>query len=493
MTKLIKFNLPTVIKTLVKRLSRQTGVNIFLVGGAIRDKLLNQDTKDFDLVVSGLPSKKLENELKKLGKIIFVGKTFGVYKLVPKNWTEEPIDIALPRLDHSLNTGRYRDVKIKSDYHLSITDDLKRRDFTINALAVNLITGELIDGAFGLKHLNNKIITTVGHPETRFKEDYSRIFRALRFAIQLGFKIETKTWRTITTMGKRAVTEKVQGEWKLPREIIAREFLKSLTINPTETIKLWDKADLIKIIFPEITALKTTPQAKIFHSEGNVFVHTLLALQAFTSPDWKKFFPHHSPSISVILALLLHDIGKPITMKWVTKNGKKIVTTPEHDIKGAALTRNIINRLKLTSYSEKGNHIDADLVEWLVLKHMLLVHGRVEDFKPSTIYRYFFFKPNWGLALQQVIFADSWATRPADGRILFDRLTALKKRIKKLTPLLNKQGELSLLLNGNDLIKIFNLQPGPQIGKLLKLLTDAQLSQVVKNKKQATVYLKKFL
>ncbi len=491
MPKSPKLKLPTVIKSLVHALTKYKSVNVFLVGGAVRDMMLNKTTKDFDLVVTGLPTKKLESELNKLGKVIFVGKTFGVYKLIVG--TPEPIDIALPRLDHSLNTGGYRDVKIKTNYRLNINEDLKRRDFTINALAINLKTNELIDPNQGQKHLKQKQILTVGNPQVRFQEDYSRILRALRLSIQLDFTIEKDTWNTIKKLALKAITKKNNGEFILPREIIAREFLKSFVLDPVGTISLWDKASILNILLPEISILKKTPQAKIFHSEGNVYKHTLLALQATTSKVWNKFFPGIKPSPSVLLAILLHDVGKAITMKWVTKNGKKMVTTPEHDTKGAIITQKIIARLKLSSMGESAYKIDADLVEWLVSKHMLLVHGKVDEFKPGTIYRYFFANPTWGMALQQVIMADSWATRPVDGRILFDRLIALRKKINKIKPLLNKKGNLELLLNGNELIKIFSLQPGPPIGKMLKLLTEAQLSKKVSTKKQAILYLTKHL
>ncbi len=487
-----KLVLPPTVKLITDRFKKMPGVNIYLVGGAVRDWLLKKNTNDFDLVISGLPLKKLENELKKIGKVIYVGKTFGVYKLIA-NGQSEAIDIALPRLDHSLNTGRYRDVRIKTDYKLNIDQDLKRRDFTINALAINLKTKEIIDLNNGQKHLQAGILSTVESPLARFQEDYSRILRALRFSIQLGFKIENKTWLAIKKLSKKAVTEKMGSEFKLPREAIAKEFLKSLFINPVGTIQLWDKAGILETLFPEITVLKKTPQAKIFHSEGNVYKHTLLALSAAQSKEWKKFFGKTGPSISVILALLFHDIGKAKTMKWVFKHRQKIISTPDHDNQGALMAKKIMSELKLTSFGDKPYKIDADLVEWLVAKHMLLVHGQISNFKPSTIYKYFLAQPDWGLALQQVIFCDSWATRPSDGRVLFDRLIELRKKIKSLVPLLNKKGELTLLLNGSELIKIFNLLPGPKVGELLKTLSDGQLSGKVKTKQQAVLYLKKQL
>ncbi len=472
----------------------QSQVGVFLVGGAVRDLLLKRSTKDYDLVVSKLNRHQLELFLKKHGKTILVGKKFGVYKFIPSSWSTEPIDIALPRLDHSLGSGRYRDFTIKTSSKLSIKEDLTRRDFTINALALNLLTGDIIDVVGGLSDLKKKIIRTVGQPQLRFQEDFSRPLRALRFSLQLGFTIENETWQTLQKMCAKSLLAKHKNVFILPREIIAREFIKSLKTNAAQTLTLWDKAGVVKVLLPEVYALHQTPQAKKFHSEGNVFKHTVLALTSWEGKLWKKLFPQIIPTNSVILATILHDIGKPLTLQTPSSHGVKIIRTPEHDIKGASLVPKIIDRLKLTSFvDETGDKIEPELVEWLVAKHMLLVHGQVAEFRPGTLYRYFFAKPIWGQGLQQIIFADSFATKPADGRILIDRLLTLRKRLKQLAKFLNKKGELELLLNGNQLMKEFRLTPGPKVGQLLKILTEAQLSNKVKTKNEALKYLTKYL
>ncbi|MFA4937410.1 MAG: hypothetical protein WC575_03960 [Patescibacteria group bacterium] len=490
-----KNQLPPLIKRLTNGLkSQHPQANIYLVGGAVRDILLKRPTKDYDLVVAGISGRQLEKSLQKMGKVVLVGKKFGVYKFTPPNWQGEALDIALPRLDHAFGTGRYRDVKIKTSSQVTIEQDLKRRDFTINSMAFDLVNNIIIDLVSGQKDLNNKIIRTVGTPGLRFQEDYSRLLRAIRFSCQLNFSIEPKTKQVIWQLLTKAVLAKQASNWVIPREIIAREFLKSLKFNPPLAFELWDKTGFFKSLIPEIWAIHKIPQAKEFHSEGNVYEHTLLALKAFTSQRWQSFFPKQSPGLNVLLATVLHDIGKPLTLQTPKSHGVKIIKTPEHDIKGAELIPNIISRLKLTSYVEAtGNKIDPDLVEWLVAKHMLLVHGHPSEFKPGTLYRYFYKNQAWGLALQQVIFADSWATLPADGRKLFDRIIILRKRLKQLKSLLTKKGELKLLLDGNQIMKSLKLKPGPQIGLLLKKLTEAQLSKKVATPKQALIFLKKLI
>lgn len=478
MEKIIRKAVPTIIKQLITKLNHQhKGVRVYLVGGAVRDILLKRPTKDFDLVVTGINGHNLENWLKQQGKVILVGKTFGVYKFIPKKWPHEPIDIALPRLDHSFQSGRYRDVKISTSSKLNIEQDLTRRDFTINALALSLDTYQLIDVSNGQKDLKGGIIRTVGVSKLRFQEDYSRLLRGLRFALQLNFKFESKTWQAVKTAAPKAANGKLNKQWLVPREVIAREFLKSLSVNPSAAIKLWDKAGLIKLLLPEVNQMKNTPQAKVWHSEGDVFKHTVLALKSFTSKEWRKFFSKQPPTLSVIMGVLLHDIGKPLTLQTPNTHQVKHIATPNHDTVGAKLVPKIITRLKLTSFvTQTNDKIDADLVEWLVAKHLLLVHGKVAEFKPSTLYKYFYQRPEWGLGLQQVIFADSWATHPADGHKLFDRLQALRQRIKNLQPLLSQKGELKLLLDGNQIMKLLKLKPGPEVGRILKILTEAQLT-----------------
>ncbi|HBV33524.1 TPA: hypothetical protein DIC39_03840 [Patescibacteria group bacterium] len=487
--------LPVNLRQLTAKLLHQNaGASIYLVGGAVRDILLKRSTKDFDLVATGIAGPKLERWLKRHGQVVLVGKTFGVYKFIPQHWSLEEIDIALPRLDHSLKSGRYRDVKITTSSKLKIEDDLIRRDFTINALALNLDNFELIDVVGSQNDLTKKLIRTVGSPRLRFREDFSRLLRGLRFALQLNFKFESKTWSATKSLATKAVTAKLNNSWLIPREIIAREFLKSLTAQPMDAVKLWDKAGLIARLLPEVNAMKGVPQAKIWHSEGDVFKHSVMALNAFTSNQWQKFFPRQLPKLSVLLGILLHDIGKPLTLQTPTTHKVKHIATPEHDTKGAQLVPKIIARLKLTSYvAPDGDKIDADMVEWLVAKHLLLVHGQVANFKPSTLYKYFYQKADWGLALQQVIFADSWATRPADGHRLFDRLLALRKRLKNLQPLLSNKGDLKLLLNGNEVMKLLKLKPGPEVGKILKILTEAQLTKQITTKAEAKKLLQRLL
>src|SRR3990167_4928500 len=229
----------------LKKIIQVTGAEIFLVGGAVRDFILERETKDYDFVVCGIPAPDLELLLKKAGTVNLVGKTFGVFKFIPTNYqlpttnSFEPFDIALPRTEHSLSmAGGYKDFEVQSDHKLPIKEDLKRRDFTVNAIALKLkvqnsklkIDG-VIDPSDGLKDLELKTLRAVGEPRQRFQEDYSRILRGLRFACQLDFELEAETKNAIKKSAPNLNDQK-NNEWIVPRETIGREVVKMFVLDP---------------------------------------------------------------------------------------------------------------------------------------------------------------------------------------------------------------------------------------------------------------------
>jgi tRNA nucleotidyltransferase/poly(A) polymerase len=287
---------------------------LYLVGGTVRDALLGRDdNKDWDLVVRLVKPDALEKFLKKLGRVDLVGKRFGVWKFLPEvqprgETASDPeveprertaIDIALPRTEHSFNSGGYRDVSVDSDPELPIEKDLARRDFTVNAMALRLTPKPaLIDPFDGQKDLRAKIIRTVGEPGERFREDYSRMLRGLRFACQLGFNIEPHTMGAIrvfmphvndyqhTPLGNMRV---------VATEIIARELTKALVNDPVRAYDLWFESGATETLMPELLAMRGCKQPVNFHSEGDVWTHTRLALSKIGDDGFKKLFGRGKP------------------------------------------------------------------------------------------------------------------------------------------------------------------------------------------------------
>ncbi len=224
----------------------------YLVGGAVRDTLLRRKTKDYDYVVAGVPAKDLERLLSRLGRVNLVGRTFGVFKFRPRGKKEE-IDIALPRAERPKGTGSYRDVETQSDPALPIEKDLARRDFTINALAVDLATGRLVDPFGGKDDLRRRRIRAVGQARKRFREDYTRVLRGLRLAVTLGFTFEKKTWDALLAFVPR-LTASRDGKHIVPTEILIREFRKAFAADPLRALILWRKAGALKAQIPHLGA-----------------------------------------------------------------------------------------------------------------------------------------------------------------------------------------------------------------------------------------------
>lgn len=214
------------------------GGGIYSVGGAVRDSFLGKESKDLDLLITGIPMDELEQILSRYGRVDMVGKSFGVLKFKPEGSTED-IDIAIPRTEKATGGGGHKDFEITSDHTLSIEDDLRRRDFTINAIAKD-IDGNIIDPYNGRDDLKNKIIRVV-NPDA-FSDDPLRMLRGVQFASRFGFTIEPKTMEMIQ--------KNAESIRKIPSERIVEEFKKIIEKgNPRVGVQLLVSTGLFKQIF----------------------------------------------------------------------------------------------------------------------------------------------------------------------------------------------------------------------------------------------------
>jgi len=486
---------------------------IFLVGGAIRDLLLSRKTQDYDFVIRKVKVKDLEEFLYSQGKVNLVGQTFGVFKFIPKGGDKQnPFDIALPRKDFSLGTGAYRDVEIQTSPGLSIKKDLGRRDFTINAMALRwkefdkrgMAQWQIIDPYNGREDLKKKIIRAVRNPKERFKEDYSRILRAIRFSCQLDFEIEKETWKALKSQMKfinkisrkvksvsngKIVEPKVVEKRVVPYEVVAKEFLKAFIFNPVRAFDLYDQSGGFKELMPEVLKMKNCPQPENYHVEGDVWKHTRLSLEKLKSPDLKKKCGEGILSKEVIIATLFHDLGKPYTLQTPEKHGTDRIRFNDHDTVGAEKAKKIAQRLKLSSPEKVGINIDE--MVWLIKQHMVLIKGDITKMRPRTIEKYFFDTRYSGQKLLQISFVDISATITKKGPLSFDKFNQMLERIHGLKQLSENKKELPKpLITGDDIMREFDLSPGPQVGKLLKLVRTGQLSRRIKDKKGALNFLK---
>ncbi|MCX7778655.1 MAG: HD domain-containing protein [Patescibacteria group bacterium] len=505
-----KENFFSLLKKLIKKFPQ---AEIYLVGGAVRDLILERKTRDFDFVVRKVPAEDLENFLASFGKVNSVGKAFSVFKFVPKNGDpHNPIDFALPRKEHAFGTGGYKDVVVKSDPKMPIKEDLSRRDFTINAIALKFsklepLKFKIIDPFQGRLDLKKKIVRTVGQAETRFKEDYSRMLRAIRFSVELNFQIEERTSQIlkkeikhlndleiIPKMVERGYSSEQEVEEKriVPYEVIAKEFLKSLRAQAVETFDLYDEFNVWQEIIPEMLKMKNCPQPKEFHSEGDVWTHTRLALTKLYTQEFKKEFGQEPLSLELILAVLFHDLGKPYTIQTPEKDGVSRIRFHEHDSVGANLTKKICQRLRLSSPEDVG--VETDKIVWLVQNHMILVAGDISKMRPGTIEKYFFHPRYSGNDLLKLSFVDIAATILETGKPNFTNFYQMKKRIKEIKNLSQTKKELPPpLLDGHEIMEKFGFPPGPAIGRFLEKLREKQLAKKIKTKEEALAYLAKII
>jgi len=490
------------VGALVRELAASGG-EWYLVGGAVRDLALQRPTKDLDLVVRGLPIERVRAALERHGRVDLVGKHFGVLKFLPRTLElPEAIDVALPRTEHSLHhTGGYKDFAVQSDPSLPIEEDLRRRDFTINAMAWSVTADRLVDPFNGRDDLAARRLRAVGDPAERYAEDYSRLLRGLRFACQLGFDIEPATWQALSeAVGHLNDTVSVPGsteqEWIVPRETIGKELIRMFTCAPARAFDLLDGCGATALLMPELLLMKNCPQPPNYHSEGDVWVHTRLALSLLSSDRFREEFPdespHHPISAELVFAVLLHDVAKPVTLRTPERDGTDRIRFDGHDRVGATIAHAIAVRLKLSSFpADSPLHVDADRLAWLVAHHLLTMSGPIDQMKNSTMERYFFSDDRPGRALQQLIWTDSSATIHESGRADMTSYGHLKARIAQLETLTAERRRLPpSLIDGHAVMQLLSLPPGPNVGRLLTIVREAQLAGAVTTTEEAKEFLR---
>lgn len=451
--------------------ARLPDANLYMVGGAVRDLILNKQNKDFDLVAQGVEPDALTATLKTLGAVDLVGVNFGVYKFHPAVIADPRyfIDIALPRTEVPAGTGGYRDVAVSSDPHASIETDLARRDFTFNAMAFDMRAHTLIDPHEGRADLNARVVRAVGYPRERFQEDYTRVLRALRFAVQIDGKIEPITWEALTHFTGNLLDTRADKRL-VPPETIGIEFLKALHADPIKTLELWNTSGACARVMPEIDALLTCEQSPDVHSEGNVWEHTLAALRVLETKKFEEQFG--KANLLAQLGVLLHDVGKPATKNPPDPKGGRLHFFG-HEKEGAQIIALMRERIKFDSAPEDSPfHVSMDDLAWIVENHM--VSGAM---RASTIEKKFITSGARGRTLQAVMFCDAHATYNAQGQngaVGYKKLIA--EPIKKIQEAIRASSNVKKpLVRGDDLMAR-GIKPGPALGAFLKQARDMELN-----------------
>ena len=280
---------------------REAGGRPFLVGGAVRDRLLGLPAKDYDLEVFGLPADHLRDVLAALGSVNAVGEAFTVFKVAGLAGVEGEVDVSLPRRDSKAGPG-HRGIAVTGDPALPLAEAARRRDFTMNALLQDPFTGEVLDPHGGRADLQARVLRAVD-PAT-FGEDPLRALRAVQLAARFDLTVDPATARLCAAMPL--------GE--LPAERVFGEIEKLLlqARRPSAGLRLLREWGMLTAVAPELAPLEHTPQDPEWHPEGDVWVHTLLAVDQAVPLVEGLDRPR---ALTVMLATLFHDLGKPATTR----------------------------------------------------------------------------------------------------------------------------------------------------------------------------------
>jgi putative nucleotidyltransferase with HDIG domain len=433
-------NIPKEVFDIFKAFEKE-GKEIYLVGGAVRDLLLKGGFSEADFTTNATPE-----EIQKIFPDSFYDNVFGtVGLLVQTKEGEQKFEITTYRSEKGYSDKRRPD---KVTWGKSLDEDLKRRDFTVNAMALRQTRGklELTDLFEGQEDLKNKIIRAVGDPNERFSEDALRMLRAIRFSSQLGFTIEKDTFSAIGDNSE--LLDYISGER------IRDELLKILSSDfSVEGITLLRTSGLLKQVLPELERGYGLSQAK--HHVYDVWTHSLLSL---------KFTPSKDPVVR--LASLIHDIGKPYTAKGEGEER----TFHNHEVVGARIAENISERLKL---SKKDSSRLVILVRW----HLFTVDERQTD---SAIRR---FIRNVGKENLEDILALRTGDRLGGGaRETSWRLEKFKDRLLEVQR--QPFSVTDLKVNGKEVMMILGINPGPKVGEILNQLFDEVIEKKTENKKE---------
>ena len=421
----------------VRRL-RQEGFEAYFAGGCVRDMLLDKEPRDYDIATSAHP----EDVQRLFAETVSVGAQFGVILVHVEG---HPFEVASFRHD-----GPYLDGRRPSEVRYgSLEEDVQRRDFTINGMIYDPIADRVIDLVEGRQDLAHQRIRAIGAAERRFAEDRLRMLRAVRFAASLNFAIESATFAAI----QRLAPTIIDIAW----ERIGDEITRILTEGAARRgFELLDESGLLKILLPEIEALKGIWQSPDYHPEGDVFKHTMLLLNHM-----------QAPSETLAYGCLLHDVAKPLCFK---REGDR-VTFYGHTDKGAIMAEDILKRLK------RGRAV-WERVNYLVHNH--LRHVQALDMRLSTLKR--FLREDGIEELLELTRIDALSSSGDLRHYQFckDRLDQLDEEEIRPAP----------LVRGSDLIEM-GFKPGPMFAEILRQVEDQQLGGELGSREEALDWVKR--
>lgn len=421
---------------------RRNGYQAFLVGGCVRDLLLQREPADYDVTTDATPERVMEL----FPESIAVGAQFGVI-LIPRDGMK--VEVATFRSDVGYSDGRHPDKVVFSS---TPEEDVKRRDFTINGLLMRPESHEILDFVGGRADLQAHVIRAIGDPEQRFTEDKLRMLRAIRFAARFGYEIEPKTFA--------AIYKHAPEIHQVSAERIREELTKLLTEGDARRgFELLDESGLLQQVLPEISSMKGVEQPPQYHPEGDVWIHTRLMIEGLPAGT--------SPTLA--WGILLHDVGKPPTFRSAAETGDRI-RFDNHVSVGVRMADAICKRFKFSNE-------DTEQILALVDNHMKFKD--VEQMRSSTLKRF----------VRMPHFDEHLELHRLDCLSSHRHLEAYNfvRRLIEETPV--EQIRPPRLLTGNDLLEM-GYKAGPRFSQVLNALEDAQLEGQVHTVEQARKFIK---
>ena len=434
-------------KPFLKELSNlyaKNGFQIYLVGGAVRDGILGIETKDFDFTTNASSEDSIKMLNKNDYKTTEIGRAFGTIETTVGDYS---IHITTYREDKYNKDSRKPEIKTSGE----LETDLSRRDFTVNAIAYDINNNEIIDPYGGLKDLSEGLIRTPDTADISFSDDPLRMLRACRFVSTHGFTPNNELFK--------AISKNVERIEIVSTERIRDEFTKLLTgKEPSLGLKAFVESGLSELIMPELNELKIEVDPK--HHHKDVYEHTMVVLDRV------------SPTLVSRMSALLHDIGKPKT-KGI-ENGK--VHFRHHEVVGAKMSKKILKRLKYDNETIKK-------VSLLVENH-LRPHTFKMGWTDSAVRRYIIDAGGLLEELNDLVRADITTKNKAKYEEINKYLDEMEERIREVA----EKEELSKLrppISGDEIMDMFDLEPGPSVGVIMKALYEQRINDGEVSKEEA--------
>jgi poly(A) polymerase len=453
-------NLERVTKTplldLLGKAFSEAGFELALVGGPVRDAFLGRVAPDIDLTTDATPDEILKIIKGKADTHWEIGKEFGT---IGCRIGDDQIEITTYRTDKYDAESRKPEVKFGTD----LKEDLLRRDFTVNAMALTLPAREFVDPFGGLQDLVDQVIKTPGKPEDSFGDDPLRMLRAARFSSQLGFEIEPQTFEAMQAMKDRL-------------EIISAERIQAelqklmLGANPRKGLEALVDSKLAEIVLPELPALKL--ETDEHHHHKDVYQHTLTVVEQ--AIDYEKDYGLE-PDFVLRFAALLHDIGKPATRRLEPGGA---VSFYHHDVVGAKLASKRMKALRFDNDTTKA-------VSKLVELHLRFFGYSDQGWTDAAIRRYVRDAGDQLVRLHILTRSDVTTRNRRKAEILSHAYDDLEKRIA----IVMEQEELNAMrpdLSGEQIMEILGLKPGPRVGQAYKYLLELRIENGPMGQEQAT-------